>query len=51
MAFAAANAIASKMRHVASVKPTFRMIFAAAPSQSEVLDAPYRYTEPALGTK
>ena len=39
MAFAAANAIASKMRQVASVKPTFRMIFAAAPSQSEVLNA------------
>lgn len=39
MASAAANAIASKMRHVASVKPTVRMIFAAAPSQSEVLDA------------
>ena len=39
MAFTAANAIASTMRHVASVKPNFRMIFAAAPSQSEVLDA------------
>ncbi len=39
MAFTAANAIASTMRHVATVKPTFRMIFAAAPSQSEVLDA------------
>jgi glucosamine-6-phosphate deaminase len=39
MAFAAANAIAAKMRQVASVKPTFRMIFAAAPSQSEVLHA------------
>ena len=39
MAVAAANAIASAMRHAASAKPTFRMVFAAAPSQSEVLNA------------
>ena len=39
MAIAAANAIAAAMRRAASVKSSFRMVFAAAPSQSEVLNA------------
>ena len=39
MAIAAANAIAVEMRRAALMKPSIRMVFAAAPSQSEVLNA------------
>ena len=39
MAIAAANAIAAAMRRAAGMKSSFRMVFAAAPSQSEVLNA------------
>ncbi len=39
MARAAALTIAAQMRHVAEQKPFVRMVFAAAPSQSDVLEA------------